>query len=96
MSWSDADRIDLNDELVEEYDRVNKDLIEKMYADPSLENPADLKRRQVQGAVLKANYDDVHDVLFDIEDRGLAYDTNKLTDEDSELTGSFYDGWLLF
>lgn len=47
------DRIDFTGRLGETYDADNAMLIEKMNADLAVDNPYDLKRRQIQAAVLE-------------------------------------------
>lgn len=87
------DRLVFTDEHIENYERMNKELIQKMYADLAVENPADLKRRTIQASVLKVSRDYKYDKLFMLnfspKDRDELYDTDDLTDDDSNMEGVF-------
>jgi hypothetical protein len=89
--------MDFTDEIVKKYVRINKELIKKMYADLALENPADMKCCQVQGAVLEASHDKVYDASFMKNfclNRDLVYDTDAPIDDESDMTGCFMtDGY---
>ena len=71
---SPADRVVFTKEMIREYDAENKRLVVKMNEDLAVNDPDDLKRRQIQAAVLKTPtsvfYDEefVKSAYFDIKD----------------------------
>ena len=71
---SQAGRVVFTEEILQEYDAENKRLVAKMYEDLAVNDPDDLKRRQIQAAVLKTPtsvyYDEefVKSAYFDIKD----------------------------
>jgi len=60
----EEDRIDFTDELCEEYTTENERLKQKMIDDLAVENPDDLKRRQVQAAWLDKTTSEHYDEEF--------------------------------
>ena len=60
----EEERIDFTDELCEEYAAENERLKKKMIEDLAVENPDDLKRRQIQAAVLEKTTSEHYDEDF--------------------------------
>ena len=76
------------DERVEEFAKLNKELVDKMISDLAEDNPDDLSRRQVQGSVLKAPL-----VHFQSSFQMLEMDREKLlddTDDEDEVHDSAF------
>jgi len=77
-------RINFAEDVIQEYTKLNADLIVKMYCDLENDNPADFDRRQVQAAVLKADTSVRYDNAFislDIADRDYVIDLDDIPND---------------